>query len=102
MARSDGVEENPGPVARRIVRRHDQCPLPAIDHDKRRTLRNFRLAAAARRSGVRSCLGQFLGAEAAAVLEVLPPLPARRAELAGEIKARDVVGAFATLAAVML
>ena len=36
------------------------------------------------------------------MLQVLPPLPARRAELAGEIKALDVVGVFATLAAIML
>src|SRR2546428_8327721 len=102
MARSDGVEEKPGAVARRIVRRHDQCPLPTIDHDKHRTLRNFRLAAAARRSEVRGCLGQLLGAEAAAVLQVLPPFPARPAEPPGEIKAPDMVGAFPTLAAIRL
>src|SRR6266404_226777 len=102
MARSDGLEEKPGVVARWILRRHDQCPLPAIDHDKRITLRRFRLAAAARRSEVRGCLGQLLGAEAAAALQVLPALPARRAELAGEIKALDMVGAFATLAAIVL
>src|SRR5881296_533610 len=102
MARSDGVEEKPGAVARRIVRRRDQCPLPAIDHDKRRTLRNFRLAAAVRRGKVRGCLGQLRGAEATAVLQVLPPLQARRAELAGEIKALDMVGVFPTLAAIVL
>src|SRR3984893_3483911 len=102
MARSDGVEEKPGAVAGWILRRHDQCPLPAIDHDKRITLRRFRLAAAARRSEVRGCLGQLLGAEAAAGLLVLPALPARPAELPGKIKALDMVGAFATLAAIML
>src|SRR5258708_6167271 len=102
MARSDGVEEKPGAVAGWILRRHDQCPLPAIRHDKRIPLRRARLAAAAGRSEARGCLGQLLGAEAAAALLVLPALPARRAEFAGEIKALDMVGAFATLAAIML
>src|SRR4029077_3169207 len=102
MARPDRIEEKPGAIPRRIVRRHDQCPLPAIDHDKCITLRRFLLAATARRSKVRGCLGQLLGADAAAMLQVLPALPARRAELTGEIKALDMVGAFATLAAIML
>src|SRR5438105_6370732 len=102
MARSDGVEEEPRAVALRIVGRHDQGPLPAIDHDKGRALGGCRLAAAAGSGKVGGHPGELSGTEIAAARQVLPPLPAGRAEFAGEIEALDMVGIFATLAAVML
>src|ERR1700746_2873349 len=102
MARSNGVKEEPRAVALRVVGRHDQGPLAAVNHDKGGALGGFRLAAAAGSGKVGGHLGELSGAEIAAPWQVLPPLPARRAELAGEIKALDMVGAFPALAAIML
>src|SRR5207245_1900311 len=74
----------------------------AIDHDKLRTLRGLRLAASSGRGHVRGGLGEPIGVETAAVRRVLPALPTRRTELAGEVKALDMAGTFSALAAVML
>src|SRR4029077_6854482 len=100
--RAQFLYEKPGPVAGGVRGRDDPGPLAAIDQDHRCALRRRSLTAPAGGGEGVGDLRHLGGAELAIAANVLPALPARSAELAGEIEALDMIGVVAALAAIMV